>query len=264
MSILAYYVSMIIAFFKNETHFCPRVSYTWENAERVDRVSRFEIFYNNALVTILGVLSILMSILFISFDSKGVTDIIVKCMICLALLPLHEMCHVLFCVISRRRVDRICFFPNKFKVVSPYISAYVKPSFGAWNKIQSILLCAFPLIILTVVPLIIALFVPQLKYYFIYISIMNIFVSSRDIFDIIGVLYWPQKAVCVGEVLLLAKDEAMPIVIHQLFVTPSLERIHHKQFTYFDGKLVEQTTVEETHETTQLRKEFAEQFGVKE
>ena len=258
---------MKIIFFKNETHFYPRVSYTWENAERVDVVSPLEKFYSAFSIAI-SIIYVLVFAWTIKAFSDGVSEVIINAAVLLTInvlfFPLHELCHVLFCVISRKRVERICFFPDSFSLKPGIMrGAYVKPAFGAFSKVQAALLSAFPLLLLTFVPLTIVLFVPQIKGYFIYITVLNVLMSSRDIFDVVNYLLLPKESVRFEDFALKQKDSSKPIVIDQMYVTPSFDKIHHKKYTYFNGKLEEQANVVETPETEQLRKEFAEQFGLK-
>lgn len=65
------------------------------------------------------------------------------------------------------------------------------------------------------------------------------------------------------DVILKVKDKDKPVIIHQLSVTPKLDKIHHKCFEYFNGRLTEKENPAETVETRNLKQEFINQFDLK-
>ena len=247
---------MKIVFFKNESHFHPRLSYTWENAEQVH--------LNSKLQNLKKIFIFLLAIPFIVFLFVKIDELSSKWLLLIAIsllcLPIHELCHALFCWISGRKVERICFFPYK-QIFS--ISAYVKPAFSVWNKSQAILLSAFPIIILSLVPAILAIFVAPLRFWLLYLSLLNLSASYSDIVDIICFFKLPQNALYLMDVILKVKDKDKPVIIHQLSVTPKLDKIHHKCFEYFNGRLTEKENPAETVETRNLKQEFINQFDLK-
>ena len=247
---------MKIVFFKNESHFYPRLSYTWENAEQVHLNSKLQNLKNSFIF--------LLAIPFIIFLFVNLDELSSKWLLLIAIsllcLPIHELCHALFCWISGRKVERICFFPYK-RIFS--ISAYVKPAFSVWNKSQAILLSAFPVIILSLVPAILAIFVAPLRVWLLYLSLLNLSASYSDIVDIICFFKLPPNALYLMDVILKVKDKDKPVIIHQLSVTPKLDKIHHKCFEYFNGRLTEKENPAETVETRNLKQEFINQFALK-
>ena len=248
---------MRMVFFKNEAHFNPRLSYAWENAVQVYLDPKLQ----NLKKLFLFLLEIPL-IAFLFINSKELSN---KWILILAIslfcFPIHELCHALFCWISGRKVERINFFPYKQIFSKP--SGYVKPTFCAWNKYQTILLFAFPIILLSLIPAILAIFIAPLRFCLLYLSLANISISYFDIIDIICLFKLPPKALYLVDIILAVKETDKPVIIHQLSVTPKLDKIHHKCFEYFNGRLTEKEQPTETLETTKLKQEFINQFNLK-
>ena len=248
---------MKIVFFKNESHFHPRLSYTWENAEQVH--------LNSKLQNLKKIFILLLAIPFIAFLFVNQKELSSKWLLLIAIsllcLPIHELCHALFCWISERKVERISFFP--YKRIFSKVGGYVKPTFGVWNKYQAILFVAFPVIILSFIPAILAIFIASLRLWLLYLSLINISVSYLDIVDIICLFKLPPNALYLVDIILTVKEVDKPIIIHQLSVTPKLDKIHHKCFEYFNGRLTKIECPSETVETMKLKQEFMNQFDFK-
>ena len=248
---------MKIVFFKNESHFHPRLSYTWENAEQVH--------LNSKLQNLKKIFILLLAIPFIAFlfvnQKEFSSKWILLLTISLLCLPIHELCHALFCWISGRKVERISFFP--YKRIFSKVGGYVKPTFGVWNKYQAILFVAFPVIILSFIPAILAIFIATLRPWLLYLSLSNISVSYSDIVDIICLFKLPPNALYLVDIILTVKEVDKPIIIHQLSITPKLDKIHHKCFEYFNGRLTKIECPSETVETIRLKQEFIKQFNLK-
>lgn len=246
---------MKITFFKNESHFYPRISYTWENAEEL-KLSRGTLKARICLSLILLIPFVAYLYLFL----KNNTDkFFIGFAIIILTLPLHELCHALYCVIIGRKVERISFFPYK-SLLAP--EAYVVPSFNSWKKHQAILLSAFPLILMSALPAILAVFDSPLRPYLLILSLSNISTAAFDIIDIIHFIQFPKDSIYFIHFSLKEKDVEQPIVIHQLSITPKLDKINHRQFEYFEGKLTEKENVTDTTATEQLKKEFIAHFNL--
>ncbi len=245
---------MKIVFFKNDAHFRPRISYVWDNAEKVDLDSKLP----NVKNLFKWILAIPFFVFLIIYAEKLLNNWFVFLIMLLLCLPIHEFCHALFCWISGRKVERIHFFP--YKQVLSNVTAYVKPAFGVWKKHQIILLYSFPLIILSIIPAIFAVFVSPLRLWLVSFSLLNIAVSYSDIMDIIYLLKSPKKSLHFMDFALIMKDADKPVIIHQLSVTPKLDNIHHKCFEYYNGRLTEKESPTETVETMKLKQEFVNQF----
>lgn len=248
---------MKIVFFKNEAHFHPRISYAWENAENVDLDSKLP----NLKKLFMWMLAIPFFVFVIVYGQELTSKWLLLLITSLLCLPIHEFCHALFCWISGRKVERIHIFP--YKQVLSNITAYVKPAFGVWKKHQIILFYSFPLIILSIIPAILAVFIAPLRFWLVSFSLLNISVSYSDIIDIVYFLKLPKKSLYFRDFTLIMKDADKPVIIHQLSVTPKLDKIHHKCFEYFNGRLTEKESPTETVETMKLKQEFIDQFNLK-
>jgi hypothetical protein len=115
---------------------------------------------------------------------------------------------------------------------------------------------------MSVLPAVLAIFIPSLRHYLLIISLLNLCGSSFDIMDVIQFLRLPNNSICFIYFVLKVKDIKQPIVIHKLSITPELDKVHHRQFEYFEGKLTEKENVTDTTATEQLKKEFISQYNL--
>ena len=90
---------MKITFFKNEAHFYEKRHIFWDHAQKAEKKSLFRYI---ALLLSLG------AILILNLTSLGQ-----RAVSWLLILPIHELCHALFCWLSGKKVERIYFFPYK-------------------------------------------------------------------------------------------------------------------------------------------------------
>ena len=248
---------MKIVFFKNESHFYPRLSYAWENAVQIHLNSKLQ-----GLKSLFRWVLIIPYIIFLIVNFKELANkpflLIAIFFLC---LPIHELCHAFFCWMSGRKIERINFFP--YRQIFSNITAYVKPAFGVWNKWQATLLSAFSIIILSILPAILAIFIPSIRLWLLLIALLNISTSSSDIIDILCILKLPSDSLYFVDFILTVKDTKKAVKIHQLFVTPKLDKINHNCFEYFNGKLTKMEYHVETDTTISLKKEFDAQFNKK-
>lgn len=246
---------MKITFFKNEPYFYPRVSYLWTNAEKVDIDFKLK-----KLRKYLQLLFVIPLVIFLTLSeySSGWLFYIITAIFC---LPIHELCHALFCLLSGRKVDGIYFFP--YKQVFSSATAYVKPAFGVWNKAQAVLFSLFPIILLSFVPAISALFIPFLKTRLLFLSVFNLSVSCFDIIDACCLLKLPRDCLHFGDFILTAVKADCPVIIHRLSVTSKLDKINHKCFQFYDNKLTEIDPPPESSAVDRLIEEFVKQFNLK-
>ena len=93
------------------------------------------------------------------------------------------------------------------------------------------------------------------------IALLNISTSSSDIIDILCILKLPSNSLYFVDFILTVKDTDKAVIIHQLFVTPKLDKINHNCFEYFNGKLTKMEYHTETDTTISLKKEFDAQFN---
>ena len=246
---------MKISLFKNESHFHPRVSYSFENAKIVSLDCKIQNLkkYSRWLFMLP-----LLIFTFAFYKNLG-SNFIAPIAIVILCLPIHELGHALFCWMTGRKVERIFFFPYKRAFSVP--TAYVKPFFGVWSKTQVILCSLFPLILLSLVPALLAVFIPSVRIWMIFLSLYNLSVSNFDIIDIACFLKLPQNCLHFGDFVLMVKEADKPIIIHRLSVTPKLDKIDHTCFQYANNKLTEINPAPESSEVTKLRQEFIKQFN---
>ena len=248
---------MRISFFKNESHFYPRISYTVENAEIVSLNQKIQSLKKYSIWLFMLPLLIFT---FAFYKNLG-SNFTVLISIVILCLPMHELCHALFCWIMGRKVERIFFFP--YKRVFSVPTAYVKPVFGVWNKTQVVLFSLFPLILLSLVPALLAIFIPSVRIWMIFLSLYNLSVSNLDIIDIVCFLKLPQNCLHFGDIILTVKEVDKPVIIHRLSVTSKLDKIDHVCFQYAHNKLAEIHPVPESSEVLKLKQEFINQFDFK-
>jgi hypothetical protein len=247
--------SVKIVFFKNESHFYPRLSYAWENAAQIHLNSKLQ-----GMKSLFRWVLIIPYIIFLIINLRElINEPFLLIAIFLLCLPIHELCHAFFCWMSGRKVERINFFP--YKQIFSNIAAYVKPAFGVWNKWQTILLSVFPIIILSILPAILSIFIPSIRLWLLLIALLNISTSSSDIINILCILKLPSDSLWFVDFMLTVRDIEKPVIIHKLFVTPELDKINHICFEYCNGKLTKMEHHTETDTTISLKKEFAAQFN---
>ena len=239
---------MKITFFKNENHFSARTSYCWENAELAEPKIK-----SNIIRVISIVISFIMLFAYVlTFRNELSTNIWLFVTIVILLLPIHEFCHALFCLITKRRIERICFL-SSFSLNEPI--AYVLPKFTYWSKIERILFYLFPTIILSVLPTIIAIFLPLARFWLIFIALYNLLCSAFDITNTIKTISLPKRSI-IFEGFSLIPTNNQPIIIHKLVLTKEKTEILHEQFVYENKKLSKCDIATETENVKQLKNEF--------
>ena len=246
---------MKILFFKNESHFHPRISYTCENAKMVNLDYKAVSLKKYTRYMVMLPFMIFCFLSYKSFFSNSVLFILTA-FLC---LPIHELCHALFCWIKGRKVERICFFPYKYNF--SLAGAYVKPAFGVWTITQRLLLYSFPILLLSLIPTLLAFFIPSLRMWMIFISLYNLSISYFDIINILYLLKLPKNCLHFGDFILTVKEVDKPVIIHRLSVTPKLDKIDHCCFQYVNNKLTEINPAPESSEVIKLRQEFINQFN---
>ncbi len=245
---------MKITFFKNENHFSARTSYCWENAELAEPKIKSNII--RVLLILVG-LSALLAYTWI-FRHELSYNIWLFVTIIIVLLPIHELCHAIFCFITKRKIERICFF-SSFSLNEPI--AYVMPEFSAWSKIERALFYLFPTIILSVIPTIIAIFLPLARLWLLIIALFNVLLSSFDISDAIKTMSLPRKCIVLEGFALMPLNK-QAIVIHKIFIQGREGEICHKQYIYEKKRLSEVLDLTETEEVKKLENEIKNQSNL--
>lgn len=243
---------MKITFFKNENHFSARTSYCWENAELAEPKIKSNII--PILLIIIGLITLPIYIWFFRNEFSNYIWLFIP--IIIALIVLHELCHALFCVITKRKVERICFL-SSFRLNEP--TAYVMPELSSWSKIERVLFCLFPIIILSLVPTIIAIFLPIVRLWLILVALINLTTSAFDINDTFKTISLPKGCVIFEGFSLLSNNNQL-IIIHKLVLTREKAEILHEQFVYENKKLSKCKTPIETENVKQLKNEMFQQI----
>lgn len=243
---------MKITFFKNENHFSARTSYCWENAELAEPKIKSNII--RILLIIIGLITLPIYIWFFRNEFSNYIWLFIP--IIIALIVLHELCHALFCVITKRKVERICFL-SSFRLNEP--TAYVMPEFSVWSKIERVLFYLFPIVILSVIPTIIAIFLPIVRLWLILVALINLTSSAFDINDTFKTISLP-KGCIIFEGFSLIPTNNQPIIIHKLTLTKDTLTILHEQFVYENKKLSKSDIATETENVKQLKNEFIQQI----
>ena len=243
---------MKITFFKNENHFSARTSYCWENAELAEPKIKSNII--RIPLIIIGLITLPIYIWFFRNEFSNYIWLFIP--IVIALIVLHELCHAFFCVITKRKVKRICFL-SSFRLNEP--TSYVMPELSSWSKIERVLLYLFPIVILSVIPTIIAIFLPIVRLWLILVALINLTFSAFDINDTIKTISLPKRSV-IFEGFSLIPTNNQPIIIHKLILTKDTSTILHEQFVYENKKLSKCETPIETENVKQLKNEFIQQI----
>lgn len=247
---------MKIVFFKNEEHFHPRISYTWDNAEGIGLDTKLTKYKNLLMFALTVPLFIFVVVNYEAFKSNRLLLLAVAFLT----LPVHEICHALFCWVVGKKVERMCFFPYKQFITKP--TAYVRPAFDVWKKYQVVLFNLFPFIILSVFPSVLAIFCPPLRMWLLLISLLNLSASVFDIVSVIHYLRFPKGLLYFLHFTLKVTDAKKPVTIHRIAVTPKLDKIYHTCFVYSENVLTETKNVYDTPETIAIKQEFKEQFNM--
>ena len=243
---------MKITFFKNENHFSARTSYCWENAELAEPKIKSNII--RIPLIIIGLITLPIYIWFFRNEFSKYIWLFIP--IVIALIVLHELCHAFFCVITKRKVKRICFL-SSFRLNEP--TSYVMPELSSWSKIERVLLYLFPIIILSAIPIVIAIFLPIVRTWLILVALINLTMSAFDINDILKTISLPKGCV-IFEGFSLIPTNNQPIIIHKLTLTKDTLTILHEQFVYENKKLSKSDIATETENVKQLKNEFIQQI----
>ena len=221
---------MKITFFKNESHFYKKRHIFWDHAQKAEKKSLFRYI---ALLLSLG------AILILNLTSLGQ-----RAVSWLLILPINELCHALFCLLSGSKVERICFLPYKniLKAI-----AYVQPKFDVWSKRRWALFIAFPLLLLTVLPILLALFLQEQRFNLYSIALINLVISYRDVEGLLNLFVLPKNTICAGTLWLIPQGEKA-VELHRIALPLCSQQIEHSHFRYAKGKVTKVIPPQETEE----------------
>ncbi len=229
---------MKITFFKNESHFYKKRHLIWDHAKKAEKKSLFR--YASLLLSVGAVLVLSLT----SLNQRAAFWIFV--------LPIHELCHALFCWLSGKKVERICFLPYKniLKAI-----AYVQPKFSVWGKRQRTLFVAFPLLLLTVLPALLALCLQKQRIALYSIALFNLAISHRDTEELLNLSLLPGNTICAGA-LCLIPDKDKTVELHHIALSADAQQMEHKHFRYEKGKVMQVIPPQETEEVQNIIKQI--------
>ena len=247
---------MKIYFFKNEIDICERESCTFENADLVKHKKRSKWLYYTVLS--IAVITFILVLFTGGFIHYG--NLIAVAVIALLHLIVHEACHILHCLLTGRKVERLCLFPYGILTVEKP-SAYVMPEFSVWKKYSRLMFTLFPLIILSVIPALLSVFIPAARFVLLMVATCNFISSSLDICDAFRMLTYPKDALFFRNFVLLPRSSE-PIIVHRIWISEDKKSIYHKQYECVDCKLTEVTPAQDTEKVLLIKEEFKEQFNI--
>lgn len=248
---------MKIHFFKNEYDFCSRESVIVDDAELKNYRRRpKKLYYSMLFITCFTTIT---SLLLLNLDYHGsLLPVIISAF---SVLFLHELCHALHCLVSGRRVERICFFPSGSFLSVTKPSAYVKPGFYVWSRNCRIMFALFPLLLLTVIPVIIVLLFPQTKYFLTPLAAFNFSASVFDICDAVILFSCPKEALYFNSFYLIPVPD-VPAVLHRVWISADKKTVYHKEYRITSCTLNEITPASEPEKIKALINEFRSQFKI--
>ncbi len=247
---------MKIHFFKNETDLCERESCFFDNADLIKRKKYSKWLY----YTVLFIADILLILVLLTGNFIHYANFIIFAAIALIHLLFHEACHVLYCLLAGRKVDRLCIFPyGLFTIEKPL--AYVMPEFSVWKKRSKLMFILFPFIFLSVIPAFLSIFISNARFVLLTIATLNLITSSLDICDVFQTLKYPSKALFFRSFVLLPHSSG-PIILHRIWISEDKKLIHHKQYKCINYKLTEVTPAEDNEKVLLIKEEFKKQFNI--
>lgn len=247
---------MKIYFLKNENDFCERETCAFENADLVKPKKRPKWLYYTVLsVSVISFILVLLSGDFIHYG-----NLIAVVVFALLQLLVHEACHILHCLLTGRKVERLCWFPYGLLTLEKP-SAYVLPEFSVWKKQGKLMFTLFPLIILSVIPAFLSIFIPSARFVLLTIAVLNFAGSSLDICAAFDTLTYPKNALIFRNFALLPHSDE-PVIIHRVWISEDKKAIYHKQYKCIDYKLTEVTPAEDTETVLLIKEEFKKQFNI--
>ena len=247
---------MKIHFFKNEEHICPRHSLLYENGCIHSSNERYR-----HLPTVIQIIGIISVVIYAALSHFERTEIVALCIFTLFLLPLHEFSHVLGCLFTGNRVERVCFLPYKFKIGFNTLGGYVVTEFNVYSKFKKVVISIFPILTLTVLPLMLSFYLNDVRDSLVIFAVLNFATSCFDIKDIINYITMPRRALCFGGVW-FTPDDGKIFKLHRFYVLGDKSKLYHREYMYINGKLVEIDEVSEPEYALHTIKEFKEQFNI--
>ncbi len=245
---------MKLCFFKDYTDFYFDMYSCFENAERVESKNKAITSTKIKIRCFTSVVALLYTII---FAKKLCADILLMVLIWISFLPLHELCHVLFCILNRTKVEGIYFFPKDKK---RGYDAYVLPRLAVWKKSERILFSLFPLIVLSVASSVLSFVFPRYAIWFIYFGLINLVTSYVDISDAYVTWGVQHDALWLGGLPIRQKDKTIPIQVHFMYVIKESKTIEHEHYQYFKGKTIKIDNPIDNEDVKMVKRKYAEYF----
>ncbi|MDD2269073.1 MAG: DUF3267 domain-containing protein [Eubacteriales bacterium] len=250
---------MKISFFENEDYFNPAISSLWDNAIQVNTPKKKHIYFTMSFI--ISITTVLLSIELINSYSMTKYQLIICGIYLVILLFLHELCHAFCAMLLKKPIAGIRFFPYLFGFFTKP-SAYMKLDFCVLTKTERILMCSFPLIMLSIIPLILSVLFVKFRVLLLIIAIANVCISQFDIINIIQFAFIPRNACMFIDAAWLIPTSDEPIIFHQIKLNKDHSSIVHKQYRYDKKALIEIVPPEQDCNIDKIIAEFKEEFKI--
>ncbi len=253
---------MKIHFFKNSSNIYPRISCVWEGVEKSMDYPTISKPAKNIVIAAVYMISIIAFVLlFKNYRNNGIGFLYFVLISCIVLLPLHEFCHALYCILARKEIEGIYFFTSNMKTLFSSPTAYVNPSFGIYNKYQWFLLRTFPLLLLTIFPLTVGIFATNISKYCYFIAISNFTGSVFDICDILAIIKLPKNGLIFTPFGVIVPD-SNTMIFRTISKKGNSDILIKRQFVY-KNKNFSEISFEENQSSINIENEFIVQYGLK-
>ena len=255
---------MKITYRKNESHDYSRLSYLLQGGDWLHDRKQAPTVFRYVWCVVWLVAAVAWALL----HARALRDhVYLLAVFALLLLPVHELCHALFLWLTGRKVYAIRFYPYPGKRNMP--SAYVIADLTILSRTEKLLLSAFPLLLLTVLPAAVALLCPPLRIWLLWISFCNAADSCFDAQNILGYLFLPRNARCIGGVWCVLR-EGEDVILRRLRIKPGATRLSEVERTDFraEGKCLTEIPAEgdgrnaDGYGIPELLEEFRQQFNL--
>ncbi len=248
---------MRLHFRRNYSDLYPRVSCVWEGVERIEPFAQLP---KGARAVILGAVYLLWLIGLAAIVLYGELSLLAV-VLALLCLPLHELCHALYLLLTRQGVEGIYFFPPRVGHQNPLTrpGAYVMPDICILRREQDVLFRLFPLLWLTVLPALLGLLMPSVASELFFLAVVNGGASCLDLCDAIAVCRLPKDRLLLYPFGTVVPREGR-MVFRIIAKRADSEVLILRQLVYADGRCTE-VSFAHSESSRVLENEFHEQFS---
>lgn len=244
---------MKICFFKRDTDFLAGQEILLKNGKALPPMKGFHRLQSAA--RILVPFGAVLPVLWLGDPSAWLRNLLLLLPIYFAMYVPHELCHGLFCAVTGKRVERICFFPR-----NAAYGAYVLPAFAPMSRRQGIFFALFPLLVLTMLFEGIGLFFPSVAFYMHLCALANVAMSTFDLCDALQAALMPRGALCFWNPHFWAMPEREEMEIHRLTVTADGRTLCHEHYGCTGTSLVRRERSETFPELEALLQDMQKRF----